>query len=224
QPVTRIAFDAGYEAHEAFTRAFRAMFGESPSGFRELHRPVAYPASPSGVHFDPDGRVERFEPSHKGDRPMEVKIKTIKPMRVAFIRHIGPYTEVGETWGKLCTFAGPRGLFGPQTVMLGVSHDDPDVTPADKIRYDACMTVGESFQPDGEVGVQEVEGGEYAVMTHHGPYEKLNETYAKLCGQWLPSSGRELRSAPPFELYRNSPRDTAPEDLLTDIHLPLQPK
>ncbi|MFH1417502.1 MAG: AraC family transcriptional regulator, partial [Planctomycetota bacterium] len=47
QPVTRIAFDAGYEAHEAFTRAFRAMFGESPSGFRELHRPVAYPASPS---------------------------------------------------------------------------------------------------------------------------------------------------------------------------------
>src|SRR5262245_60431909 len=30
RPVTQIAFDAGYETHEAFTRAFRAMFRESP--------------------------------------------------------------------------------------------------------------------------------------------------------------------------------------------------
>ena len=223
QPVTRIAFDAGYEAHEAFTRAFRAMFGESPSRFRGIHQPIPYPGCPSGVHFDPNGRVERFEPSHEGNRAMEVKIKTIEPMRVAFVRHVGPYEQVGETWNKLCAWAGPRGLFGPQTVMLGICHDDPEVTPTDKIRYDACMTVDAPFEPEGEVGVQDIEGGEYAVVTHHGPYEKLSETYAQLCGQWLPSSGRELRSAPPFELYHNSPHDTAPDDLLTDIHLPLQP-
>src|SRR6476659_10265707 len=33
-PVTAIAFDAGYETHEAFTRAFRASYADSPSGFR----------------------------------------------------------------------------------------------------------------------------------------------------------------------------------------------
>ncbi len=38
QPVTTVAFDAGYEAHEAFTRAFRTMFNTSPSGFRKQHR------------------------------------------------------------------------------------------------------------------------------------------------------------------------------------------
>ena len=32
--VTEIAFDAGYETHEAFTRAFRAAYSTSPSGFR----------------------------------------------------------------------------------------------------------------------------------------------------------------------------------------------
>jgi AraC family transcriptional regulator len=42
-----------------------------------------------------------------------------------------------------------------------------------------------------------------------------------VCGEWLASSGRELRSAPPFEVYRNSPQTTAPADLLTDIYLPL---
>ena len=109
-------------------------------------------------------------------------------------------------------------------MALGISHDDPDVTPADKIRYDACISVDESFQPEGEVGVQGIEGGEYAVVTHRGPYEKLSETYAWICGKWLPGSGRELRPTPGFELYRNSPQDTAPEDLVTDIHLPLEPK
>ena len=32
--ITEIAFDAGYETHEAFTRAFRASYSASPSGFR----------------------------------------------------------------------------------------------------------------------------------------------------------------------------------------------
>src|SRR5262249_26256763 len=32
RPVTEIALQAGFETHESFTRAFTAMFGESPSG------------------------------------------------------------------------------------------------------------------------------------------------------------------------------------------------
>lgn len=223
-PVTRIAFDSGYEAHEAFTRAFRAMFGESPSGFRGIHQPIPYPGCPSGVHFDPNGRVERFEPLQAGAESMKVKIEQMEPMRVAFVRHVGPYNQVGETWGKLCAWAGPRGLLRPDTTFLALCHDDPEVTPPDKIRYDACIPVDASLQPEGEVGVQEITGGAYAVATHHGPYEKLAETYAQLCGQWLPTSGCEPRSAPSIEIYRNSPQDTAPEDLVTDIHLPLAPK
>ena len=30
--------------------------------------------------------------------------------------------------------------------------------------------------------------------------------------------------APPFDIYRNSPAFTAPENLITDIHLPLKAK
>src|SRR6185436_20700588 len=42
EPVTEIALDAGYQTHESFTRAFGAMFGESPSEFRINHRVAAY--------------------------------------------------------------------------------------------------------------------------------------------------------------------------------------
>ena len=155
---------------------------------------------------------------------MDIRVEKIKPMRVAFIRHVGPYTEVGATWGKLMAWAGPRGLLGPQMKMLGLVHDDPDVTPPERIRYDACLAVDDDFQATGEVGVQEIPGGDYAVTTHKGPYDKLGETYARLCGEWLPHTGRELRSAAGFEIYRNSPQNTAPDDLLTDIYMPLEPK
>ena len=100
---------------------------------------------------------------------MEVKIAKVKPIRVAFMRHVGPYEKCGETWGKFCAWAGPRGLLGPQTTVIGISHDDPEVTPPEKIRYDACITVDENFEPEGEVGVQEIKGGDYAVVVNNDP-------------------------------------------------------
>jgi AraC family transcriptional regulator len=221
QPVTRLAFEAGYETHEAFTRAFAAMFGAPPSQFRAAHRELSFRQVPSGVHYAPDGRLDGFHPVQVGGSVMDVRIESVPVRRVAFMRHTGPYRNVGQVWERFMAWAGPRGLIGPNTVMLGVGHDDPQVTPADKLRYDACMTVGEYFKPEGEVGVQEVGGGEYAVVTHRGPYDTIGQTAARLCGEWLPASGREPRPAPMFEIFRNSPQDTPPADLLTDLYLPL---
>ncbi len=220
-PVTRLAFDAGYETHESFTRAFHAMFDVSPSQFRATHRALPWPYVASGVHFDPDGYVADFQPQ-TGGPPMQVRLETRTPLRVAFMRHVGPYADVGGSWMQFMTWAGMRGLLNAAPTLLGVVHDDPEVTPPDKVRYDACIPVDDRFVAEGDIGVQTIEGGEYAVATHRGPYRKLGETYARLCGEWLPASGRELRACPSFEVYRNSPMSAAPEELLTDIYLPLQ--
>jgi len=214
QPVTDIAFDAGYESHEAFTRAFHTMFGTSPSQFRAAHQ--AAPDSPSGVHYND---TSGYHTPDYGAPPVE--IKTLPPMRIVFLRHTGPYDQVGATWGKLAAWAGPRGLFGPATRFLGISHDDPDITPPDKLRYDAAITVTAPVQPEGEFGVTELAGGEYATLVHRGPYENLSRAYQALLGGWLSASDRELRDVPCFEQYLNSPQNTRPEDLVTVIHAPL---
>ena len=153
---------------------------------------------------------------------MNVTIRNLKPTRVAFMRHIGPYNGVGQTWEKLLMQLGKEGLLGAGTQFIGICHDDPGVTPPAKVRYDACVTVDHTFAASGEIGRQTVPGGDYAVLTHFGPYEKLNESYAKLLGQWLPRSGRRLRLTPCFEIYFNSPENTEPEDLVTDLHAPLE--
>jgi AraC family transcriptional regulator len=221
-PVIAIALDSGYETHESFTRAFRKMFGESPSGFRADRLAPEVKRTSSGVHYDPEGDLESFTPLGDGATVMKVELQKVKPVRVAFLRHVGPYDQCGQTWEWLLEWAGTRGMVGTGTRMIGVCHDDPEVTPAGMIRYDACITVDSHFKAEGELGVEEVGGGEYAVTTHFGPYERLGDTYAALAGRWIPRSGRMLRQGPCFEEYLNAPESTDPEDLLTDIYMPLE--
>jgi AraC family transcriptional regulator len=60
------------------------------------------------------------------------------------------------------------------------------------------------------------------VLEHTGPYATLAGAYDWLYGVWLPQSGEEPRDAPPIELYVNDPRTTPPNDLRTDIRLPVR--
>ena len=200
--VTDIAFEAGYESHEAFTRSFRAAFGVSPSQFRSSNKRDTAGAAPSGLHYRHGMAVRNFKTTQRRSQTMKVKIEHRKPTRVAFMRHVGPYGEAGATWDKFLPVLGKEGLLGGDALFIGICHDDPEVTRPDKVRYDACVTVDESFQPSGEIGVQVIAGGDYAVTTHFGPYEKLGDTYAGLLGQWLPRSGRETA---PDALFRSVP-------------------
>src|SRR5262249_9589306 len=93
QPVTEIAFDAGYETPESFTRAFGGMFGEAPTAFRNSPRAVAHGAAPSGVHYASDGSLDAFRASRSADGPIAVRVETLGGMRLAFARHVGAYDE-----------------------------------------------------------------------------------------------------------------------------------
>lgn len=112
QPITRIAFEAGYETHEAFTRAFGAMFGKSPSHFRDRHRSLPFPQVPSGIHYQADGRLDGYRDVQEGRPSLDVHVASFPATRVAFLRHVGPCREVGHTWGKLFAWAGQKGLIG----------------------------------------------------------------------------------------------------------------
>jgi AraC family transcriptional regulator len=218
-PVIRIALDAGYESHAAFTRAFSAMTGLSPTDYRKRRRPLV--AHAPGLRYTESGEIAFTDPE-TGGSTMDVTIKRIPERRVAFVRHVGPYDQCGAAWNTLCAKLGPEGRLGPGVEFIGLSHDDPDITPPDRLRYDACVPVDDDFAPSGEIGVQTLGGGLYAVTTHHGPYDRLSETYAELCGQWLPRHGHTIRAEPCLEIYLNDPEGTPPEDLLTDIHMPIE--
>ena len=68
--VTRVAFDAGYNSPEAFTRAFRTAYRRPPSALRaDPDARVLLPA-PNGIHFYPPGGLRL--PADRRRAPMDV--------------------------------------------------------------------------------------------------------------------------------------------------------
>jgi AraC family transcriptional regulator len=154
---------------------------------------------------------------------MNVVIRTLEPMRVAYLRAIGPYQqEFPKLWPKFAALAGARGLFKPGVKAISLCHDSPKSTPADQLRGDACVTIDESFQGDDALKVQTIDGGRYAVAQHVGPYADLPKTWHALANEWMPTSGQTPRNKPSFEIYVNDPSTTPETELLTEIHIPIE--
>lgn len=198
-----VALDAGYESHEAFTRAFIARFGVPPSGFRE----------------QPPSRVLAWQQAHAGAPGVDVQVHTFPALRVVFMRHRGSYADVGQLWQRLMAWASGQGLLGADPVLYGVCPDDPAVTAEALLRFDACIAVGDGFAATDEVGVMDLPGGTYAVGLHRGSYARLGATYLDVIGRWFPTSGYEPAPDAVIEHYLNDPEQTPEEDLLTEVRV-----
>lgn len=147
---------------------------------------------------------------------MEVTILTQPDLRIAGIRHIGPYNEIGREFGRLGGLLKGPPPAGSQ--MVALFHDDPAVTPPDKLRSDAALTLpGNVHAPSGLIE-QHIPAGRYAKTVHKGGYEGLPAAWAALRNEWLPQSGHKM-GGPSYELYVNNPMTTEKPDLVTEIYL-----
>jgi len=221
--VIQVALDTGYQAHEAFTRAFKAAYEVSPAEFRRGRGPIAILAAPSGVHFRPGVPLTTFNTNHITTKVMKVMTRKIKPMRVAYLRHVGPYENVKQTWIDLTTRLSADKQLRKSSVFIGIGHDNPSVTPAAELRYDACITVDQEYEPKKPVELQTIVGGDYAVAKNC-PIGKIKDAFQYLYSKWLARSSRELRPVPSFLVLVDAHHTVAPTKRRVDIYMPLQPK
>ncbi len=210
-PIIQIAERAGYDTQQSFHRAFKEVFHETPKNFRDKKLKVIADIS----------KEKKSTPE-----ALPVEIKTIPPINVAFARHVGPYTyqDVSMVWFELLKEIGMPHFLSEKTLKIGIPYDSNETTPEDKLRYDACVTIDDlpNFKPKGAIGLQTLHGGKYAVITHHGPIETIDKTYEYLFGVWLPESNYEPADYPNFMLHHKIPIQTAPEELVTEIYLPIK--
>lgn len=188
-----VALEAGYESHEAFTRAFQARFGVAPSTWRQT--PRVLPTTPPVA---------------------QVSVRVQGPTRLLTLRHRGSYALVGETWTRLMTWVHARGL--QAAPMVGLCPDDTDVTPEALLGYDAGVEVGPAVAAEGELVEQVVPAGHWAVGLHVGSYMRLHETYLDVIGRWFPDSGYDLSpEAAVVERFLDDPREVPEEQLRTEV-------
>jgi AraC family transcriptional regulator len=229
--ITTIAFDAGYETHEAFTRAFRQAYGTSPSSFRQRSAdrspgcqrpPTVELAAPSGVHFRTEHSASPTIRFITGELAMNVTIEDMPERRVATVHHVGPYSRISEAFGRLGAIVGPAGLLRfPEAAMMAIYYDDPETTPPEQLQSDAGIAVPEGVPLPAGIAEKRLPAGRYARTTHVGPYTQLGDAWTRLMGEWLPKSGHRVGTASSYEVYRNTPMDVAPHELRTDLYLPI---
>jgi AraC family transcriptional regulator len=199
--VLEVALDSGYESHEGFTRAFTRHFGVPPSRYRREHGLSATDASP--LRWTP--RRAAFS-------------------ELVYADHLGPYAEVGKAFATLFSGASAVLREAPRAI-LGLSYDDPAVSPAGRLRYRAAMQLASpvpgALPPS--LGRCSLPERLYAVTRFVGPASSLARTYdALVSAVVLSDTPYRLGLAPAVEVYVRDARVSGPEALELDLMLPLE--
>lgn len=132
---------------------------------------------------------------------MNVRLETLQPVRVAYLRSTGPYgPAIHEFWRQsVFPWMAENGLLGQ--ARYGISHDDPSIVAPDKCRYDACVEVPEGVVLSGAAQITCLPGGRYATLDFFGTSQAVGQAWTALLRDWLPSSELQLDGRPCFEYY-----------------------
>lgn len=215
--VIELALDSGYETHSAFGKAFKQTFGVSPTEFRELNPTVA-------------GHLiyRQFLYNRKEQIMQPLEIRTLPNMQVLYARATEVMTMPGfqtanqEAFGKLMHYLSEHNLMAQMHHCVAIYPDPVEVGA--EARFDAGAIFADGVAPAATDGLayQTLPGGRWAVFRHVGGYDTLWQTWQAAYRDWLPTSGEELRDAMPFEDYIDDASQVAPEQLRTDIFIPIK--
>lgn len=207
-----IAVSIGYSDVSSFSKAFSKEFGLSPQEFKTNKEIVL------NTHID-----YRINDSGTIVSDIKPKIITLPDKKVVFISVIGKYggDEVIKAWDDLIGFAMQSKLIGWKPDFFSIYYDDPDELGAENCTSDICMATKKQVIPRGQIGYKTVTGGKFAVFRYKGPYERLWELYESIYRGWVLTTNTKLRDLPSVEKYLSYSPKTKPENLLTEIYLPI---
>ena len=215
--IVDIAMASGYEGPEAFARAFRKSFGQSPSGFRKQPHWVPW--------------LETYQPlielrhKHMGNtyRTDQVRVDTFPDTRVAVLEHRGDPRQLGESIRKFIAWRKQNRLPPRLSATFNIFYDDPANTEPDAFRLDLCAAIEHDVAAN-ELGIvtRIIPGGRCAVLRHVGSDDNLGNALKFLYMTWLPQSGEELRDFPPYVQRIKFFPEVPEHEAVTDAFLPLQ--
>lgn len=153
----------------------------------------------------------------------EIAIIDVPDLIVLGMRKTGHYRLISELLPAIAIYATENDipLLGmPVFIMHEKSAEE--AMNADKdgtADVEVAFSVPEDAQPGPGMQVYMLPGGRMAQTFHKGPYEECESTYLRLFA-WLEEQGLTI-SGPIRESYHNDPREVPPEEILTEILVPV---
>lgn len=220
---TEIAFECGFSSSSTFSRSFQKHFETSPTKYRKRtdlkNSKIRKDLFPVNEYLLPmsDAKLKSSFP---------VEIKEFPERRVAFIRVIDAYREnsVADAFGLIVKWAKRKCLFQSETIF-GMSIDDPMVTPKEKYRYEACITIPESLKLGHDEGLSEmtIPASKYAVAQVSGDIKIVATATEYLFNKWLFASNFEPEHLPALEVFLDKENISNWDHFELDLCIPIKP-
>lgn len=216
--VTDIAMDAGYDAPDAFARAFRQRFGQSPSSFRKSPDWAPWLAA-----FGPldNARSKLMQIIYTPD---DVTIRDMPATKVAMLEHRGDRAMLSATIERFIAWRKAMGLSPETSPTFNIFRSER--TPANPADYsmDLCVGTDLAIEPN-EAGMKPgtIPAGRCAVLRVVHDTHNLEPAALYLYRDWLPESCEEARD---FPLYCRRQLSFFPggevHDVSVELFLPLK--
>ncbi len=231
--ITEIAEMCGFGSVSLFSRSFRARFGVTASEYRQRERAIFVH---NGLRYSKNGQLlgKDLKPGFDLDAQLctvnlknlmvmdaKIEIRQMPEIRVAYVRHLGAFDQIDKAYEKLAKWAGPRDLLGPESKTITVYQDDPTVTAIEKVRQDACVTLADDVEVEGEIGKAVIAGGRYATGRFQVDPKGFEKAWNTMC-LWLVDNGWQNNGSP-YELYHNSLADSMNGSFDVEICIPVKP-
>jgi AraC family transcriptional regulator len=239
--ITEIALDCGFSSSQNFARSFKALYGVTPSRVRFEYSWDSWLKQMDQIKDQDINNLQldemalatynslqrKLSPERILTRPaeMQVTVRTLPQYRVAYIRTWGPYNVEADisAFTRLLQWAIPRGLVNDKSLIMGVVSNNPDFTPAEKLIYDACITVPESTEADRWVNIQLIPGGDFAVYHCEIDIHRQEDEWTRFLLNWLAQSDYQPDDRPAYTIYYNTEAPAAIKNVIADFCLPVKP-
>jgi AraC family transcriptional regulator len=153
-----------------------------------------------------------------------IKIKTLKPQKLAYIEHTGTYSEIpyDKYYDMLYSWAKEKKV-RPGMKALGIFFDNPDKTPPEQCKSEICIPIFGDAESNEEIKIKDLPSMEVAQIKHKGSSEEYKNTY-KTLNDWIENNGYE-RAGPSMEVYTKKPKMSGDKVILyANIQAPIKKK
>lgn len=212
--ILEIAFEFNYESQEAFTRAFKRMYGTTPGKYRKNGNSVIL-LNRTKLSID---NLKHLN----GGLSMEPKFKNLESFKVVGMRYFGENknNEIPELWDEFIRRSNEVKNRRNNFTSYGICQALPEMTESDSFYYIAGVEVDEMKDiPTGMISIV-VPAARYVVFTHRGPTSSLDKTYEYIYGTWFPKSKYKPLGTIDFEMYNE--KFTNKEDSSMYIYIPVE--
>jgi AraC family transcriptional regulator len=221
QSIFEIALECGFSSSPTLSRAFKQYFEISPRTYRKEGNLENSKIRKELVPLD-EYLCPMSDEALRASFP--VQIKELPERRIAYIRVVDSYREglVISAFDALVSWAKKVDVFDAGTIF-GMSLDDPKVTPKEKYRYEACITIPKDFKVQApHIETTVLPKCNYAIVTATGNFNFVATGIHYLFNRWLIQSVYEPAHQHGLEIFRDKDNVCNWDHFDLDLCLPVQ--